>query len=78
MLESYRHLHLVIFNSGTIPSLAIWKHSDPEPVLRHFLHPGQRDSYIEHLLYMQRLSPVVRAAYRVMRRLLKLACIYLP
>lgn len=78
MLESYRGLHMVIYNLGTIPSLAVWTPGNPEPALRHFLHPVQRDRYIESLLLVQGHSAVARAAYRVLLRLLKTASVYLP
>ena len=49
-VEDHRNLHIVYFNFGALPSLAIWQGQQKEYALKkHFFCSQARDKFAEHL-----------------------------
>lgn len=67
--ETYLGMHMVTYDYGSSPSLAIWQ-GRQHTCLRniHFLNDCIRTSYIEQLKKRQRKSHLFRLALRLGRR----------
>lgn len=68
-LETYLGLHMVTYDYGSSPSLAIWQGRQHAYLKNmHFLNDCIRASYIEQLKERQRRSHLFRLSLRLGRR----------
>lgn len=75
ILESHRNLHMVIYDYGSSPSLALWRGQRRQPdETRHFLYAHVRDQYADELRRKQVRYLLYRKAANHIRRERKYKC----
>ena len=79
ILESCRNLHMVIYDYGSSPSLALWRGQRRQPDENlHFLHAHVRDQYAGELRRRQVRRLLYRKAANHIRRERKYKCFASP
>lgn len=79
ILESHRNLHMVIYDYGSSPSLALWRGQRRQPdETRHFLYAHLRDQYADELRRKQVRHLLYRKAANHIRRERKYKCFASP